>query len=78
MRVSELMARLSELDPDLPVVMPADDSLYFCEVEAAFIDIIAVIKGTMTLADEREEGHRRAIRLFGPETDFTAIPPLED
>ena len=78
MRVRELIARLSELDPDLPVVMPADDSLDYCEVEAAFIDTIAIINGTVQLSDERDSDCRPVIRLFGPEADFEAIPPLED
>jgi hypothetical protein len=78
MRVRELIARLSELDPDLPVVMPADDSLEYCEVEAAYIDTFAVMKGVVQLSDERDSDCRPAIRLFGPETDFEVIPPLDD
>lgn len=78
MRVRDLIARLSELDPDLPVVMPAEPSMLYCEVEGAFIDVIVVIDGEMSLADERDEGHQSAIRLFGQETDFEAIPPLDD
>lgn len=78
MRVRELIARLSELDPELPVVMPDDRTGDFCEVDAAFIDTVATVKGTLQLCHDYEQGSRPAIRLFGPETDFTASPPIDD
>jgi hypothetical protein len=78
MRVRELIARLSELDPDLAVVMPADGGLDYCEVESAFIDTVAIMNSAVQLSDERDADCRLAVRLLGPEADLEVVAPIED
>lgn len=64
MTVGALIARLSDLDPDLRVVMPSEDELW-CEVAEAFEDIVCFEGGTAQLADENDCGAVRVARLFG-------------
>jgi hypothetical protein len=78
MTVQELIARLSEL-PNLPVVIPSDEKPgEFFEVEMALVDTVAMVGGVLQLCHDNEEGAQIAIRLFGPETDFTAFEPSDD
>jgi hypothetical protein len=67
MRVRDLIARLSELDPEMRVVMPADDGLDYAEVKDAFVDLVAPDHKRFQLIDETEPGGEEVIRLFGPD-----------
>jgi hypothetical protein len=65
MTVNELITRLAALDPELRVVMPAEDSDLFCEVVEAFEGLARFVGGEVMLADERERDRMRVVRLFG-------------
>lgn len=66
MTIEELIARLGAFDPQLRVVMPGED-YDFCEVASAFEDLVEIDGETVQLADERQGGGVRVIRLFGPD-----------
>lgn len=67
MRVRELIERLAVLDPDMRVVMPADDGLDYAEVAETFVDLVAPSGRSFLLTDEREPGGEKVVRLFGPD-----------
>ena len=66
MTVQELIDRLSTFDPALPVVMPGED-VDFTQVDSAFEDLVEFRDGVVMLADERETGWEKVVRLFGPD-----------
>lgn len=65
MKARDLIAALSKLDPDLPVIMPGEDE-DFCEVMEVFPDLAQFRDGEVQLADERDPHRYPVIRLFGP------------
>lgn len=67
MTVRDLIAALGRLDPTLPVIM-VDETVDFCEVEAALEDLACPSRhdgGCFELCDERDKGAVRVVRLFG-------------
>jgi len=63
----ELIARLSQFDPDQRVVMPSED-MDFCEVQNAFGDLVWFDGNNAQLSDERSPLDNVAVvRLFGPD-----------
>jgi hypothetical protein len=68
MTVAELIARLGVFDPDLKVVMPGEET-DFCEVQAAYRDLVAWVDGEVQLSDERDTDRVPVVRLFGADGD---------
>jgi hypothetical protein len=64
MTVQELIVVLSRMDPEMRVVMPSETGPEFCEVEAAFVDLVHVVEGGVELSDERDGGCVSVVRLF--------------
>lgn len=68
MTVVQLIERLSEFDPNLPVVMPSEWG-DFCEVASVFADLVAPYEDRLQLTDEREPGWASVVRLYEAEPD---------
>jgi hypothetical protein len=66
MTVQELIARLSTFDSALHVIMPGKDE-DFTQVDSVFEDLVEFRGGVVMLADERETGWKKVVRLFGPD-----------
>jgi hypothetical protein len=66
MTVSQLIARLQALDPDLKVVMPSEDEDW-CEVGGAYVDIFRFRGRNAQMSDETSPGHEHVVRLFEPD-----------
>lgn len=64
MTVGELIAALSTFEPDMRVIMPGEREM-FCDVEAAFVDLIRISEREIQLTDERDGGGTPIVRLFG-------------
>ncbi|WGM45870.1 hypothetical protein KOAAANKH_00735 [Brevundimonas sp. NIBR10] len=70
MTVQQLIAALSQCDPDLPVIMPGERDYDFCEVRAVYADLARFEGFSVELTDERESERTSVVRLFGPESEF--------
>lgn len=64
MTVADLIARLGAFDPNLRVVMPGEDN-DFCEVRAAYLDLVAFTETGVQLSDERDRDPVQVLRLYG-------------
>lgn len=64
MTVRQLIDRLAALNPELTVIMPGENT-DFCEVGAAFEDLVVFEGFDVQLSDERSSSSvERVIRLF--------------
>lgn len=65
MNVRQLIAVLSALDPDLPVMMPSRVYEYFCAVDQVILDVaIHSQHGGLEFADYDDDGCFTVARLF--------------